>query len=145
MGQSQSNVKQVAKTCRYNKQEFNNKIAIVQDAHNVLQFYAKQLLSEKMPIQLDYTNYNEISEDYFNTRRKDEIPEFTEANPKIKNYYDFYKAIESLDREYTRNDITENERRQKITDVFNLCQIVLTVLVNELGVSCEEQKYTPVK
>ena len=146
MGQTQSApIVKIAKTCKYNKKDFNELIEVIKDAHRVVQYYATVLLKEKMPIQVDVVNFGESAEDHFNSRRKEEIPEFMEINDKIKNYYDFYKALDNLPVEYSRNDITENERRNKITQVFNLCHVTLSLLIQELGVSCESQTLPPQK
>lgn len=126
--------------CKYKKDEFNNKIEILKDAHGLIQYYASLLLSEKMPINLpEYKNYSSVSEDHFNTKRKNEMADLQAANPKIRNYYDFYNGLNNLQVEYERNDITENERRNKIKDVFNISYIVLKLLVEDLWESCDLQ------
>lgn len=130
--------------CKYKKDEFNNKIEILKDAHGLIQYYASLLLSEKMPINLpEYKNYSSVSEDHFNTKRKNEMADLQAANPKIRNYYDFYNGLNNLQAEYERNDITENERRNKIKDVFNISYIVLKLLVEELWESCDLQNPPP--
>lgn len=126
--------------CSYKKDDFNNKIEILKDAHGLVQYYASLLLSEKMPMNLpEYKNYSPTSEDHFNTKRKTEMADLQAANPKIRNYYDFYNGLNNLQVEYERNDITENERRNKIKDVFNISYIVLKLLVEELWESCDLQ------
>lgn len=130
--------------CKYKKDEFNNKIEILKDAHGLIQYYASLLLSEKMPMNLpEYKNYSSVSEDHFNTKRKNEMADLQAANPKIRNYYDFYNGLNNLQAEYERNDITENERRNKIKDVFNISYIVLKLLVEELWESCDLQNPPP--
>ena len=130
--------------CKYKKDEFNNKIEILKDAHGLIQYYASLLLSEKMPMNLpEYKNYSSVSEDHFNTKRKNEMADLQAANPKIRNYYDFYSGLNNLQAEYERNDITENERRNKIKDVFNISYIVLKLLVEELWESCDLQNPPP--
>jgi hypothetical protein len=129
--------------CTYKKDDFNNKIEILKDAHALVQYYASLLLAEKMPMNLEYRNYNPTSEDYFNTKRKMEMGDLQAANPKIRNYYDFYNGLNNLQVEYERNDITENERRNKIKDVFNVSYIVLKLLVEDLWESCDLQNKAP--
>lgn len=133
--------KPVAQNCVYNKRDFNRRIDIVKNAHEIVQFYASQLLREKMPVQLEeYKTYNEEAEKYFNTRRKEEIQSFIEINPKVKNFYDFYNALQNMQYEYEKTDITENERRAKITSVFNLAHLVLKLLIEELWESCDNMR-----
>ena len=45
--------------------------------------------------------------------------------------------------EYERNDITENERRNKIKDVFSISYAVLRLLIEELWQSCDVQNPPP--
>ena len=143
MGASTS-VPEIAQMCSYNKEDFNKKLNILRDSHSLTQYYASVLLSEKMPITLkEYINYNEESEDYFNTRRKETIDDLQSANPKIKNYYDFYDALNNLQNEYERNDISENERRSKITDVFNVSYTIMRLLIEDLWESCDVQNPQP--
>lgn len=146
MGGSNSVVQSVdlAQNCLYTKADFQTKIDIIRDAHSMIQFYADLLLSEKMPIQLpEYKNYSEVSEAYFNTRRKDTIQDIQEVNPKIRNYYDFFNALNNLQLEYEKNEITENERRRKVRDVFEVSYVILRLLVEELWESCDVQGRPP--
>lgn len=130
--------------CKYNKQTFNKRINIIKDAHKIVQHYANYLLQEKMPIQLpEYKNFGEDSETYFNTRRKDSIPELTATNPKIANYYDFYNGLSNLQREYEKGDITQAERRSKVLEVMLTAQVVLQLLIEELYQSCDGQGRPP--
>lgn len=130
-----------AKICKYNKDDFNKKIDVLRDAHALMQYYTELLLNEKMPINLpEYKNYNDISEEYFNTRRKEEMGDLQAINPKVRNYYDFFNALSNLQAEYERNDITENERRNKIRNIFNISYIVLKLLVEDLWNSCDVQQ-----
>lgn len=138
MGGTSSSI-EVAKTCVYNKADFETKINIIRDAHTIMQHYATILMSEKMPLKLEYLSYSDDSEEYFNSRRKDIIQELQQANQKIRNYYDFYNALNNLSNEYEKNDITENERRSKVTEVFNISNLVLRLLVEELLESCDSQ------
>lgn len=130
--------------CTYKKEEFNTQIDVLRDAHTLMQYYASLLLSEKMPLNLpEYKNYNSTSEDHFNARRKKEMGDLQAANPKIRNYYDFYNGLNNLQAEYERNDITENERRNKVKDVFNISYIILKLLVEDLWESCDIQNPPP--
>lgn len=124
--------------CTFNKVDFNSKLDIIRDTHNVLQFYANLLLLEKLPISLpEYKNFNQITEVSFNVRRKEPIGNLTAFNSKLTTYYDFYKALENLPKEYERPDITSQDRRNKITEIFNTCHVVLKELIDELFMNCE--------
>ena len=48
-----------------------------------------------------------------------------------------------MQSEYERNDITENERRNKIKDVFAVSYAILRLLVEELWQSCDIQNPPP--
>ena len=134
----------IENVCKYQKDDFNNKIEVLRDVHALMQYYASLLLSEKMPMNLpEYRNFNAVSEDYFNKRRKDEMNDLMEANPKIRNYYDFYNGLNNLKAEYEKNEITENERRNKIKDVFSISYVILKMLVEELWQSCDIQNPPP--
>lgn len=125
-------------SCTFNKKDFNQKLDIIRDTHSVLQFYANLLLLEKLPISLpEYKNFNQATEDSFNSRRKETIASLTSFNPKLATYYDFYNALLNLSKEYEKPDITSQERRAKITEIFNTCHVVLKELVEELWTNCE--------
>jgi len=145
MGGSSSTVSaEVAQNCVFAKTDFQTKIEIIRDAHSMVQFYANLLLSEKMPFQLpEYKNYTEVSENYFNSKRKDTNNDIQEVNPRLRNYYDFFNALNSLQMEYERNEITENERRRKVRDIFEVSYVVLRLLVEELWESCDVQGRPP--
>lgn len=124
--------------CSFNKKDFNQKLDIIKDVHNVLQFYATLLLSEKMPNSLtEYKNFSPATEDAFNDRRKEPIANLTAFNSRLITYFDFYKALENLPKEYERPESTQQERRNKITEVFNTCHVVLQELIEELAKNCE--------
>lgn len=134
----------IENVCKYQKDDFNNKIEVLRDAHALMQYYANLLLTEKMPMNLpEYKNYNPTSEDHFNKNRKEEMSDLMSINPKIRNYYDFYNGLNNLQGEYERNDITENERRNKIKDVFSVSYAVLRLLIEELWQSCDVQNPPP--
>ena len=134
----------IENVCKYQKEDFNNKIEVLRDAHALMQYYANQLLAEKMPLNLpEYKNYNPTSEEHFNKKRREEMSDLQAVNPKIRNYYDFYNGLNNLQLEYERNDITENERRNKIKDVFAVSYAILRLLVEELWESCDIQNPPP--
>jgi hypothetical protein len=134
----------IENVCKYQKDDFNNKIEVLRDAHGLMQYYANLLLTEKMPMNLpEYKNYNQTSEEHFNKKRREEMSDLMSINTKIRNYYDFYNGLNNLQGEYERNDITENERRNKIKDVFAVSYAVLRLLIEELWQSCDIQNPPP--
>jgi hypothetical protein len=134
----------IENVCKYQKDDFNNKIEVLRDSHGLMQYYANLLLGEKMPMTLaEYKNYNATSEEHFNKTRREEMSDLMSINPKIRNYYDFYNGLNNLQSEYERNDITENERRNKIKDVFAVSYAILRLLVEELWQSCDVQNPPP--
>uniref|UniRef100_A0A6C0H6H7 Uncharacterized protein n=1 Tax=viral metagenome TaxID=1070528 RepID=A0A6C0H6H7_9ZZZZ len=148
MGGSSSVIQSVdlAQYCHYTKADFQTKIDIIRDAHSIVHNYADLLLLEdKMPIQLpEYKNYMDVSENYFNTRRKDTIQDLQAVNPKIRNYYDFFNALSNLQSEYEKSE-GEKERRSKVRDVFEISYVILRLLIEELWESCDEQGRPPVE
>jgi hypothetical protein len=77
----------VLQLCANIQKEISVKIDIIREAHLVMQFYANQIIIEKMPVQLsEYMNFGEASESYFNTKRKEEMPDIQAINPRLRNY-----------------------------------------------------------
>jgi hypothetical protein len=139
-GMFSSNVEEVALTCQYNKRDFNTRLDIIRDAHGIVQYYAGLLLDEKLPMQLpEYRNFNADSEEYFNSKRREQNPGLTAVNPRLNSYYDFYNALGNLQREYEKTDITGSERRTKITEVFKSSYTVMQSLIEDLWESCDAQ------
>jgi hypothetical protein len=142
MGQSTSKpTKKIAIDCKYNKTDFMLKLAILKDAYELSNYYGNEFISKtQLPNKLlKYINYNETTEQYFNTKRKDSFDELTDINPKIRNYYDFYMALNTFNVEYERPDMTEFERRNKLKNVFDISYKIVQLLVEELGMSCSTQ------
>lgn len=128
----------IAMHCKYTKRAFRNQIDMIHDAHTIVLHYSKFLLQNKMPLDLqEYPNYDQTNEDYFNTRRKDQISGFEQYG--INNFYDFYKLLDKLPNEYKRAEGTESERRQLIEQYVEIAQLVLRTLVEELYGSCDVQ------
>ena len=75
----------IENVCKYQKNDFNNKIEVLRDSHVLMQYYANVLLGEKMPMTLpEYKNYNATSESHFNTKRKEEMSDLMSINPKLE-------------------------------------------------------------
>jgi len=132
----------IAMHCKYTKRAFRKQIDMIHDAHQIVLYYSKFLLQSKMPSDLEqYPNYDTSNEEYFNTRRKDQIPDFEPYG--INNFYDFYKLLDKLPAEYKRAETTEAERRKMIEQYVEIAQIVLRILVEELYQSCDVQGRPP--
>lgn len=140
-GSSSKMIQETAQYCKYNKKDFAQRIEVVRDAHTVMQYFASLLLSKQsMPMQLsNYPNYGDAAEDYFNSKRKQEMSDLTAINPKITSYYAFYSALGNLQGEYEKPEMTEETRRGKIEQVFNLSYTILKLLIEELLQSCDDQ------
>ena len=143
MGASQSlSVK--ATECKYKKQEFKSLIGIIQNAHDVLQFYASSALIPISPIKLpQYPLYE--SEDYYNVRRKLIMPELEKLNiPSLSTVYDSYNYMKDFQKLYEQ--ASDNDVRKKHLDnVFNVADTTLRILINELQQSCLSQGLPPPK
>lgn len=125
--------------CKYNKESFNSKLNIIRDAHNVSQYYASILLSEKLPLKLSmYLNYNDLSEEYFNPTRKIILTDLDSS------YYQYYQYLNTLKELYEQPDNSENDRRKILTDIFNKCYIVQKYIIEDLWDDCNEGNGYPI-
>lgn len=146
MGNSQSNVKHIAITCKYKKTEFNQLLDLIRDAHDVTQFYSKYVLMESkdLPEKLEeYKNYNDTSEEYFNKTRKEPKDGLINLTTKVENfsYFQFYKYLEVFGSKsiYENNSNTPNNRKKLLEDVFNNCYMVQKLLIEDIWSSCDSQ------
>jgi hypothetical protein len=136
MGNTSSNTK--AQYCKFNKTEFSTKTQIIMDAYSVAHYYSNELLLSVMPQSLlNYQNYNELSINYFASRKFEKIPDLIELNPKIQNFYSFHIALLQLHIEYERPELTESEKRDKIKAVFEIAFKIVQILTNELNTICQ--------
>lgn len=137
MGQSAPEVPSVpaeAYICSYNKYSFDEKLDVIRDAHEVSQYYAELLLQERLPIKLDlYKNYSDHTEEYFNPTRKNVLSDLG------MSYNQFYQYLNSLPTLYEKTDVSENDRRQMLTDVFKKCYIVQKYIIEDLWDDCNGQ------
>lgn len=128
----------IALHCKYNKRAFRKQIDMIHDAHTIVLHYSKFLLETKIPSDLqEYPNYDQTNEEYFNSRRNDQVGGFETYG--LNNFYDFYKLLDKLPTEYKRAEATEGERRKMIEQYVEIAQFVLRTLVEELYQSCDVQ------
>lgn len=133
-----SEVKRVALTCAFKKQSINEKLDMVKDANDVMQAYAAVLLMARMPNPLpEYKNYRSSTRAYFDSMNKVVVPALRSANSRISSYKDFYIGLDALKMEYEQPHMTEETRRSKITDIFNLSYIVMMSLIDDVKTSCK--------
>lgn len=131
---------QLAQSCKYNKNDFAVQVKIIQDSYDVAHFYAGELLNPVISSKLiKYQNYNELSENYFITKRKEIIPELNSLNPKINSYYDFYLALGTLDLEYEKIGLTDSDKKNKLESIFTIANTITKLLVRDLNNSCQLQ------
>jgi hypothetical protein len=118
---------------KLNKNEFDEKIVILQDSIDLTHFYATELSNQVMPIKLTrYQNYNEKTEEYFNTTRKDNNIELLNQNAKTRNLYDFYIQLTLLPKEYENPNSTELDKRNLIKLIFTTSYNITKMLLSEL-------------
>jgi hypothetical protein len=118
---------------KLNKNEFDEKIVILQDSIDLAHFYATELSNQVMPIKLTrYQNYNEKTEEYFNTTRKDNNIELLNQNAKTRNLYDFYIQLTLLPKEYENPNSTELDKRNLIKLIFTTSYNITKMLLSEL-------------
>lgn len=133
-----SEVKKIALTCAFKKSSINEKLDMVKDANDVMQAYAAVLLMPQMPSALsEYKNYRSSTRAYFDAMVKVPVPALRSANSKISSYRDFYVALDALKSEYEKENMTDEMRRSKITDIFNLSYIVMMSLIDDAKTSCK--------
>ena len=139
MGNSQSSQKEQAMYCSYSKIQFKDLIAVIQDSHAVMQFYASSLLLPKIPIKLvDYKGYNSYTEDVFNARRHQKIDELTRIDPGLNNLYDVYSYVRNFKETY-ESQSDELDRKLELGRAFEITYGVMQYLIKELAYSCEAQ------
>lgn len=133
-----SEIKRIALTCAFKRGTIDDKLDMIKDANDVMQSYAQVLLMERMPNNLpDYKNYKSSTRAYFDSMAKVQVPQLKSANYKITNYKDFYMGLEALKAEYEQPMMTEEMKRSKITDIFNLSYIVMMTLIDDVKNSCK--------
>lgn len=119
---------------KFNKFDFNRKIVILQDSLDLIQFYANELSNQIMPISLSrYHNYNEVTEEYFNSKRKESNIQLMNQNAKTRNLYDFYIQLTLLPKEYEDPNMTETDKRSKIKLVLETATSINKILISELA------------
>lgn len=135
MGGSSSEIpREVLYNCTYNKYNFDEQLNVIRDSREVTQYYAELLLLERLPIKLDlYKNYSDHTEEYFNPTRKQPLTDLG------MSYYQFYQYLNSIPELYEKTDMTENDRRQMLTDIFKKCYIVQKYIIEDLWDTCNSQ------
>lgn len=121
-------------TCVYTKQDFNNKLNVLRDAHSVTQFYAKLLLNPTVQSTLKFKMYSENSISYFLRNVNDKKSDLNN-----QSYFDFNNSIVISENNYNRTDYNESAKRNLLTDTFNKCITVQKLLIEELYDSCQYQ------
>ncbi len=129
-----------SKVCSYDKKTFEKQVYVLLDTHNLIQYYASFLLMEKLPITLpEYKNFTIESEMIFNKIRYEENPVYASTNPSVKSYYDVYNMLSNLQKDYEKTDSTQNDKREKLTQLHTLLYLTLTSLISDLNNSCASQ------
>ena len=123
----------ISENYKFNKTDFNKKINLLNDSIDVAQFYSNQLGTSLMPISLSrYHNYNDISEEYFNTKRKENNTLLSNQNVNVRNVYDFYIELSNLQKDYENPNFTEIDKRNKIKLVVDTANSVTKMIISEL-------------
>jgi hypothetical protein len=118
---------------KFDRVDFDKKIVILQDSLDFIQFYANELSNQVMPVSLSrYHNYNETTEEYFNSKRKESNIQLMNQNAKTRNLYDFYIQLTLLPKEYEDPNATETDKRNKIKLVLETATSINKILVSEL-------------
>lgn len=128
------------RNCTFSKVDFMRKVDIIKDAYEIMIHYGSFLTEPKMPITLpEYKQYNEVTEAYFSSLRKNEIQNLRS----VRTYYEFYKQLDNLKNDYERTDANENDRRQKINNVYQTSHAILKLLIEELWNTCDGRPIVP--
>ena len=57
----------------------------------------------------------------------------------IRLYYQYFFYLSTIKSKYEAADTTENNRRTIMNDIFQKCQIVHKLLIEELWETCDQQ------
>ena len=130
MGNSSSKVHTKYK---FDKQNFDKKMAIIQDSIDLTHFYINELSNSVMSVTLSrYYNYNSVTEEYFNNKRKDTSIELLNQNAKVRNLYDFYIQLTLLQSRYENGNMTNDDKRNEIKLVVDTSTSITKMLISEL-------------
>lgn len=118
---------------KFNKTDFDKKTNIITDSIDLTHFYTNEL-SSVMPLTLQrYYNYNSITEEYFNTKRKENNTELLNQNPRVKNLYDFYIQLNLLQSKYENPNMTDSDKRNEIKLIVETSISITKMLIHELA------------
>lgn len=146
MGSSQSTVKTIATTCKYNKTKFNELLELIRDAHEVTQFWGKLVLidSKKLPIKLDeYKNYTIATRDYFNNTKdepKDDILDLSKSESESTSMYYFYDFLRTFSSLYESTSVDVDDRKVFINKIFANCYNIQKLLIEDIWATCDNQR-----
>lgn len=135
MGSGQPGPPADALICQYNKVNFNDKLDIIRDAHDVSNFYAEILLLDgNLPLKLnEYRNYSDETEDYFNKTRRIVLPDIDQS------YYQFYQYLQNtMQYDYESPNNKDEDRRHIIESIFKKCYTVQKYIIEDLWESCNK-------
>lgn len=146
MGSSQSTVKTIATTCKYNKKKFNELLELIRDAHEVTQFWGKLVLidSKKLPIKLEeYKNYTIATRDYFNNTKdelKDDILDLSKSESESTSMYYFYDFLRTFSSLYESTSVDVDDRKVFIKKIFANCYNIQKLLIEDIWATCDNQQ-----
>ena len=146
MGSSQSKVKTIATSCKYNKTKFNELLELIRDAHEVTQFWGKLVLidSKKLPIKLDeYKNYTIATRDYFNNTKddlKDDILDLSKSESESTSMYYFYDFLRTFSSVYESTSTDVDDRKEFINKIFANCYNIQKILIEDIWDTCDNQQ-----
>lgn len=146
MGSSQSTVKKIATTCKYNKTKFNELLELIRDAHEVTQFWGKLVLidAKKLPIKLDeYKNYTTATRDYLNNTKddpKEDILDLDKKGGETTSMYYFYEFLRTFSSVYESTSTEVDDRKAYIDKIFANCYNVQKILIEDIWATCDSQQ-----
>jgi hypothetical protein len=146
MGSSQSTIKKVATTCKYNKIKFNELLDLIRDAHTVTQFWGKLVLidSKRLPSKLEeYKNYSIPTRDYLNMTKddiKEDILDLIKTTGETTSLYYFFEYLRTFSSVYEQTSMNPEDRKSLIEKVFNNCYSVQKILIEEIWDTCNVQE-----
>ena len=118
---------------KFDKKNFDKKMTIIQDSIDLTHFYINELSNGVMPMTLSrYYNYNSVTEEYFNNKRKDTIIELLNQNAKVRNLYDFYIQLTLLQSRYENGNMTNDDKRNEIKLIVDTSISITKMLISEL-------------
>jgi hypothetical protein len=141
MGASQS-LQDQARFCKYTKKDFITMVEILQDAQEVLQFYASSALIPDSPKKLPKYPILD-NESYYNGKRLNAVTELEKLNiPSLSSVYDAYNYIKNFQLIY-ETAADNDARRLHFTNILGVVDVTINFILKDIQSTCTLQGLPP--